>query len=129
MSVLRAVPARIRGALLMGVVSLAMAGCQTDRIVTGTVPLLNSTTVPARSGRSRACAMTSATSARDTDPGSAPVREVSMRPVGVVSTLSSMTPVLILPLLWLVHGDRPAPLAWIGALVAVMGVSAISSGW
>ena len=54
---------------------------------------------------------------------------LSMRPVGVVSTLSSMTPVLILPLLWLVHGARPAPLAWIGALVAVIGVSAISSGW
>ena len=38
MSVLRAVPVRIRAALLMGVVSLAMAGCQTDRIVTGSVP-------------------------------------------------------------------------------------------
>lgn len=38
MSVLHAVPARIRAALLMGCVSLAVAGCQTDRIVTGTVP-------------------------------------------------------------------------------------------
>lgn len=38
MSVLRAVPVRARAALLMGVVSLAMAGCQTDRIVTGSVP-------------------------------------------------------------------------------------------
>jgi len=54
---------------------------------------------------------------------------LSMRPVGVVSTLSSMTPVVILPLLWLVHGARPAPLAWIGAIVAVAGVSAISSGY
>jgi hypothetical protein len=34
---------------------------------------------------------------------------LSMRPVGVVSTLSTTTPVLILPLLWLVHGVRPAP--------------------
>jgi drug/metabolite transporter (DMT)-like permease len=54
---------------------------------------------------------------------------LSMRPVGVVSTLSSTTPVLILPLLWLVHGVRPAPLAWIGAFVAVVGVSAIASGY
>lgn len=30
---------RLRAALLLGIVSLAMAGCQTDRIVTGTVPL------------------------------------------------------------------------------------------
>ena len=54
---------------------------------------------------------------------------LSMRPVGVVSTLSSITPVLILPLLWLVDGARPAPLAWIGAVVAVVGISAISSGY
>lgn len=38
MSVARAVPVRIRAALLMGLFSVAMAGCQTDRIVTGTVP-------------------------------------------------------------------------------------------
>ncbi len=38
MSVASAVPVRIRAALLMGLVSLAVAGCQTDRIVTGTVP-------------------------------------------------------------------------------------------
>jgi drug/metabolite transporter (DMT)-like permease len=54
---------------------------------------------------------------------------LSMRPVGVVSALSSTTPVLILPLLWLVNRVRPAPLAWIGAVVAVVGVSAISSGY
>src|SRR5690606_17760249 len=32
-------PRRLRAALLLGLVSLAVAGCQTDRIVTGTVPL------------------------------------------------------------------------------------------
>jgi drug/metabolite transporter (DMT)-like permease len=54
---------------------------------------------------------------------------LSVRPVGVVSTLSSTTPVLILPLLWLVSGARPAPIAWAGAAIAVAGVSAISSGY
>jgi drug/metabolite transporter (DMT)-like permease len=54
---------------------------------------------------------------------------LSMRPVGVVSTLSSMTPVLLLPMLWFVSRARPAPAAWIGAAVAVAGVAAISSGY
>ena len=53
---------------------------------------------------------------------------LSARPVGVVSTLSSMTPVLILPLVWLASGTRPAAAAWIGAAIAVAGVSAISGG-
>lgn len=38
MSVAGAIPVRLRAALLMGLVSLAVAGCQHDRIVTGTVP-------------------------------------------------------------------------------------------
>ncbi len=38
MSVISALPVRLRAALLIGVVSFAVAGCQTDRIVTGTVP-------------------------------------------------------------------------------------------
>jgi pilus assembly protein CpaD len=38
MSVASAIPVRVRAALLMGVFAVAMAGCQTDRIVTGTVP-------------------------------------------------------------------------------------------
>ncbi len=38
MSVSRVLPARLRAALLLGLASVAMAGCQTDRIVTGTVP-------------------------------------------------------------------------------------------
>jgi drug/metabolite transporter (DMT)-like permease len=54
---------------------------------------------------------------------------LSGRPVGVVSTLSSTTPVLILPLLWLIDGIRPAAAAWIGAVVAVIGVAAITSGY
>ncbi|WP_253610615.1 MULTISPECIES: DMT family transporter [unclassified Bradyrhizobium] len=54
---------------------------------------------------------------------------LSARPVGVVSALSATTPVLILPLLWLVNRSRPAALAWIGAAVAVVGIAAISSGY
>jgi drug/metabolite transporter (DMT)-like permease len=54
---------------------------------------------------------------------------LSERPVGVVSALSSTTPVLILPLLWLINGMRPAFAAWIGAAIAVAGVSLISGAY
>jgi drug/metabolite transporter (DMT)-like permease len=46
--------------------------------------------------------------------------------VGVVSTLASMTPVMILPLVWLRTGTAPPPRAWIGAALAVAGTGAIS---
>lgn len=46
--------------------------------------------------------------------------------VGIVSTLSSMTPVVILPMVWLRSGKAPAKTAWIGALLAVAGTAAIS---
>ncbi len=54
---------------------------------------------------------------------------LSGRPVGVVSTLSSTTPVVILPLLWLAHGARPTTAAWIGAALAVVGVALIAGGY
>jgi pilus assembly protein CpaD len=38
MTVTRVLPARLRAALLLGFASIAIAGCQHDRIVTGTVP-------------------------------------------------------------------------------------------
>ncbi len=38
MSVTRVFPARLRAALLLGLASVVVAGCQSDRIVTGTVP-------------------------------------------------------------------------------------------
>lgn len=38
MSVTRVIPARLRAALLLSIASVAIAGCQHDRIVTGTVP-------------------------------------------------------------------------------------------
>lgn len=40
---------------------------------------------------------------------------------GLVAVLSSVTPILILPLLWLVYRRRPAVGAWWGAALAVSG--------
>ena len=54
---------------------------------------------------------------------------LSGQPVGVVSTLSSTTSVVILPMLWWTSGVRPAAAAWIGAVFAVIGVAAIASGY
>jgi drug/metabolite transporter (DMT)-like permease len=44
---------------------------------------------------------------------------------GLVAVLSSVTPVLILPLLWLVYRRRPALGAWVGASFAVAGTALI----
>ncbi|MBL0370736.1 DMT family transporter [Rhizobium sp. KVB221] len=46
--------------------------------------------------------------------------------VGIVSTLSSMTPVVILPMVWARTGKAPPLLAWIGAALAVAGTAFIS---
>jgi drug/metabolite transporter (DMT)-like permease len=46
--------------------------------------------------------------------------------VGIVSTLSSMTPVVILPMVWIRSGVAPRPHAWLGALLAVAGTALIS---
>jgi drug/metabolite transporter (DMT)-like permease len=46
--------------------------------------------------------------------------------VGVVSTLSSMTPVVILPMVWIKSGTAPERGAWIGAALAVIGTALIS---
>lgn len=43
--------------------------------------------------------------------------------VGIVSTLSATTPVIVLPLLWLKTGERPAGGAWVGALLVVAGMT------
>ncbi len=45
--------------------------------------------------------------------------------VGIVSTLSALSPVLILPALWLVTGQRPSLVTWIGAILAVAGMGLI----
>ncbi|GLK64807.1 MULTISPECIES: DMT family transporter [Paracoccus] len=45
--------------------------------------------------------------------------------VGIVSTLSALSPVLILPVLWAMTGARPSPTSWAGAVMAVMGMALI----
>lgn len=40
---------------------------------------------------------------------------------GVITTLSSTTPVMILPLLWIKTGERPALGSWMGALLTLVG--------
>ena len=44
---------------------------------------------------------------------------------GLVAIFSSVTPVLLLPLLWLVYRRRPAHAAWVGAAMAVTGTALI----
>lgn len=44
---------------------------------------------------------------------------------GLVSTLSATSPIFILPIIWIVTQERPAPGAWIGAILAVFGVACI----
>ncbi|MBC8259666.1 MAG: DMT family transporter [SAR324 cluster bacterium] len=48
---------------------------------------------------------------------------------GVVATLSATTPVMILPLLWLTTGLRPPLIAWISAVVTVLGIALITIAW
>ena len=45
--------------------------------------------------------------------------------VGIVSTLSATSPVMILPMLWLRTGERPASGAWAGAALVVIGMGLI----
>ncbi|MDE2385491.1 MAG: DMT family transporter [Alphaproteobacteria bacterium] len=47
---------------------------------------------------------------------------------GIISTLSATSPVLILPMLWLRTGQRPAAGAWAGALCVVAGMGLIFLG-
>lgn len=46
---------------------------------------------------------------------------------GLVSTLSATSPILILPILWIATRERPAPGAWGGAFLAVLGIACIFS--
>ncbi|NVO05488.1 MAG: DMT family transporter [Rhodoferax sp.] len=45
--------------------------------------------------------------------------------VGLVAILSSVSPVLLLPLLWLRLGRAPAPGAWLGAALTVLGTALV----
>ena len=46
-------------------------------------------------------------------------------PAGLVSTLSATSPILVLPILWAVTRERPSLGAWVGAILAVVGVGLI----
>ena len=46
--------------------------------------------------------------------------------VGIITTLSSTTPILILPMVWIWKGERPAMSAWLGAFLAICGTGLIS---
>ena len=48
---------------------------------------------------------------------------LSLGSVGAVGVLSSLTPVLVLPMLWWKFGRIPALGAWVGAAVAVSGTA------
>ena len=54
---------------------------------------------------------------------------LSIGDAGVVATLSATTPVLILPLLWINTGIRPPLMAWISAVVTLLGIVLISIAW
>ena len=45
--------------------------------------------------------------------------------VGIVSTLSALSPVFILPGLWIITGARPSATSWLGAAIAVAGMALI----
>ncbi|MFV0299360.1 MAG: DMT family transporter [Paracoccus sp. (in: a-proteobacteria)] len=45
--------------------------------------------------------------------------------VGIISTLSATSPVLILPMLWLRTGQRPTAASWLGAAIACIGMALI----
>ncbi|MEZ9069300.1 DMT family transporter [Vibrio atlanticus] len=47
--------------------------------------------------------------------------------VGMVALLSSTTPIMLLPILWLYTKQRPNVYAWIGAIVAVVGTGILVS--
>ncbi len=46
--------------------------------------------------------------------------------VGLVTTLAATVPVVILPMIWIVTGKAPAPMAWAGALLSAIGTAVIS---
>ncbi|OAJ93667.1 DMT family transporter [Vibrio bivalvicida] len=47
--------------------------------------------------------------------------------VGMVALLSSTTPIMLLPILWIYSGRRPNRFAWLGAIVAVVGTGILVS--
>lgn len=44
---------------------------------------------------------------------------------GIVATLAATSPVMILPIIWIITKERPAIMAWIGAVLVILGSSYI----
>jgi drug/metabolite transporter (DMT)-like permease len=47
---------------------------------------------------------------------------------GIVAVLSSMAPVAMLPMIWIMSGNLPPLSAWLGAILAVLGAGIIFTG-
>ena len=47
---------------------------------------------------------------------------------GIVAVLSSLAPVVMLPMIWIMSGDPPPLSAWLGAILAVVGAGIIFAG-
>ena len=48
---------------------------------------------------------------------------------GVVTTLAATQPVLILPLLWISTGKSPPLMAWVSAVLTLIGLALITFSW
>jgi drug/metabolite transporter (DMT)-like permease len=46
---------------------------------------------------------------------------------GYVATLASTTPIMLLPMVYLLHGERPRPAAWFGTAMAFFGIVLLMS--
>ena len=45
--------------------------------------------------------------------------------IGIAMTYASLTPIMTLPILWMISKSPPSILSWTGALLATMGTSAL----
>jgi drug/metabolite transporter (DMT)-like permease len=48
--------------------------------------------------------------------------------VGIIAVFSSMAPVVMLPMIWVMNGAPPPSSAWLGAILAVLGAGIIFAG-
>lgn len=48
--------------------------------------------------------------------------------VGIIAVLSSMAPVVMLPMIWIMNGAPPPWSAWLGAILAVLGAGIMFAG-
>lgn len=53
---------------------------------------------------------------------------VKLIPAGIAATLNSTAPILVLPLVWIFHRERPSIRSVLGAVIAVFGVALIFLG-